>query len=252
MNLMLPTLSRWSDLTLFGLRALTGGFLMHQTWDNVTSRARMGEFVEFLAQNGFPLPWLLAPGMHYFEAWNEAVCAGAWGPLAARAAERIRQALDLEHWAAFEESFERLAELQRQVGAGERGKPPATIVTLSGDVHHAYLSEVAFRRGSGVESAVYQAVCSPLRNPLNKRERYAMRAAASRPAHAIVRALARTAGVRDPSVRWRALDDSPWFDNQVASLKIDGRSNVMRLDKAVPGPTEHEPGLERVLSRELA
>ena len=61
MNLMLPTLSRWSDLTLFGLRALTGGFLMHQTWDNVTSRARMGEFVEFLAQNGFPLPWLLAP-----------------------------------------------------------------------------------------------------------------------------------------------------------------------------------------------
>ena len=61
MNLMLPTLSRWSDLTLFGLRALTGGFLMHETWDNVTSRARMGEFVEFLAQNCFPLPWLLAP-----------------------------------------------------------------------------------------------------------------------------------------------------------------------------------------------
>ena len=52
MNLMLPTLSRWSDLTLFGLRALTGGFLMHETWDNVTSRARMGEFVQFLDQFG--------------------------------------------------------------------------------------------------------------------------------------------------------------------------------------------------------
>ena len=61
MNLMLPTLSRWSDLTRFGLRALTGGFLMHETWDNVTSRARMGEFVQFLDQHGFPLPWLLAP-----------------------------------------------------------------------------------------------------------------------------------------------------------------------------------------------
>ena len=61
MNLMLPTLSRWSDLTLFGLRALTGGFLMHETWDNVSSRARMGEFVQFLDQFGFPVPWLMAP-----------------------------------------------------------------------------------------------------------------------------------------------------------------------------------------------
>jgi len=57
----LPSLSRWSDLTLFGLRALTGAFLMHETWDNVSSRARMGEFVQFLDQFGFPLPWLLAP-----------------------------------------------------------------------------------------------------------------------------------------------------------------------------------------------
>lgn len=61
MKLALGDLSRWSDLTLFGLRALTGGFLMHETWDNVTSRARMNEFVQFLDQFGFPLPWLLAP-----------------------------------------------------------------------------------------------------------------------------------------------------------------------------------------------
>ena len=61
MNLALPSLSRWSDLTLFGLRALTGAFLMHETWDNVSSRARMGEFVEFLGQFGFPVPWLMAP-----------------------------------------------------------------------------------------------------------------------------------------------------------------------------------------------
>jgi len=61
MNLFLPSLSRWSDLTLLGLRALTGAFLMHETWDNVSSRARMGEFVQFLEQFGFPVPWLLAP-----------------------------------------------------------------------------------------------------------------------------------------------------------------------------------------------
>jgi putative oxidoreductase len=61
MNLLLPSLARWSDLTLLGLRALTGAFLMHETWDNVSSRARMGEFVEFLGQFGFPVPWLMAP-----------------------------------------------------------------------------------------------------------------------------------------------------------------------------------------------
>lgn len=61
MNLFLPSLSRWSDLTLLALRVLTGAFLMHETWDNVESRARMGEFVAFLGQHHFPLPWLLAP-----------------------------------------------------------------------------------------------------------------------------------------------------------------------------------------------
>lgn len=223
--------------------------LDEEEWSWVSDQMR-GDFDHLLIASS--LPWLLAPGMHYLEAWSEAVCGGAWGKLAARAGERVRQGLDLEHWAAFAESFERLAELQRSVGAGERGRPPATIVTLSGDVHHAYLSEVAFRRGSGVQSNVYQAVCSPLRNPLNRRERQAIRAAASRPAHALTRALARAAGVRDPSVHWRSLEDGPWFDNQVASLKIDGRDVELRLDKAVPGPTDQEPGLERVLERGLA
>ena len=61
MNLMFPSLGRWSDLTLLALRGVTGGFLMHETWDNVTSRARMGEFEQFLEMFGFPLPWLMAP-----------------------------------------------------------------------------------------------------------------------------------------------------------------------------------------------
>ena len=55
-NLALPQLARFSDLTLLGLRAVTGAFLMHETWDNVTSRARMEEFVQFLDQFDFPLP----------------------------------------------------------------------------------------------------------------------------------------------------------------------------------------------------
>ena len=58
-----------------------------------------GDFDHLLIATSLPL--MLAPGMHQLEAWNEAVCAGAWGGLAARAGEKIRQALDLEHWAAF-------------------------------------------------------------------------------------------------------------------------------------------------------
>ena len=59
--LMLNSLWRFSDLTLFALRAITGAFLVHETWDNVSSRARMAEFVQFLDQFGFPVPWLMAP-----------------------------------------------------------------------------------------------------------------------------------------------------------------------------------------------
>ena len=102
---------------------------------------------------GTSLPLLLAPGMHYLEAWNEAVCEGAWGPAAAVFGEKLRQGLDLEHWAAFGESLERMMGIVRAVGTGERGEPPASIVALSGDVHHAYLAEVGFPPGTGMQSS---------------------------------------------------------------------------------------------------
>jgi hypothetical protein len=197
------------------------------------------------------LPWLLGPGMHYAEAWSEAVAGGAWGPAFAPLAEKARQTSDLEHWAAFQESFHRLADLLRSVAAGERGRAPASVVVLSGDVHHAYLYEVAFPRGSGVESNVYQAVCSPYRNPLEKKERNVIRIGMSRPFEAFTRALARSAGVDDPGVRWRMVGDGPWFDNQVATLEIDGRRIAMRLEKAVPTDTT-SARLDCVLERRLA
>jgi hypothetical protein len=197
------------------------------------------------------LPWLLGRGMHYAEAWSEAVAAGAWGPRFAKVGERLRRLGDLEHWAAFQESFARLADLLRSVAAGERGAPPASIVVASGDVHHAYLYEVAFRRGSGARSNVFHAVCSPYRNPLAGRERLAIRLGMSRPVEALARAIARSAGVRDPDVRWRMVDDGPWFDNQVATLRVDGRRIDLRLERAVPVDT-HTARLDRVLERRLA
>ncbi len=216
------------------------------------------QWIEEHATGGFDhlllatsLPWLLSPAMHHLEAWNEAVCGGAWGAQAAKAGEWLRQELDLEHWAAFNESFERLAELQRAVAAGERGEPPASIVTLSGDVHHAYLSEVAFRRGSGVRTPVYQAVCSPMRNPLDARERRAIRAFTKRPVRALMRSLSRSAGVPDTSVRWRLVEGGPWFDNQIAGLRIHGRRIDMQIEKAL-AVNGSDPQLDCVLDHRLA
>ena len=45
--------------------------------------------------------------------------------------------------------------------------------------------------------------------------------------------------------------DGPWFDNQVATLTIDGRRIDMRLDKAVPVDELHAK-LECVLEQRLA
>jgi hypothetical protein len=118
-------------------------------------------------------------------------------------------------------------------------------------VHHAYLFEVGYPRGTGMCSNVWQAVCSPYRNPLGKNERRQIRMLMSRPAAWVTRAIARLAGVRDPGINWRMTGDGPWFDNQVATLKIDGRRIEMRLDKAVP-VDEHNARLECVLEQQLA
>ena len=194
---------------------------------------------------GTSLPLIMAPALHYLEAWNEAVCDGAWGRLASRVGEKIRQGADLEHWPAFRASFDAMCELLRDVGAGARGEAPASIVVLSGDVHHAYLAEVGFPSGTDVRSAVWQATCSPFRNPLNRNERRGVHFGFTRAGAAIGRALAGAAGVPRPAVRWRFQDGDPRFDNQVGTLLLDGRRAIARLERSLPsdkGP-EH-PVLE--------
>ena len=181
---------------------------------------------------GTSLPVMLAAGMHHLEAWNEAVCDGAWGRVAARVGESVRQALDLEHWGAFQGCFRRMAVLLEDVAAGRRGKAPATIVLLSGDVHHAYLAEAWFP-GREVHSRVLQATCSPVRNPLDRRERRALRAAFTRPVAALARSLARSAGVQPSPMRW-AFAQEPTFDNQVAQLDLHGREAQLKIEKTLP------------------
>src|SRR5262249_48516216 len=107
------------------------------------------------------LPIFLPQAIHNLEGWDDAVAAGARTRAFKGMGERIRRALDLEHWGAFPDSFERMAELIRAAGSGERGEPPASIVTLGGDIHHAYLAEVDYPERDRVRSPVWQAVCSP-------------------------------------------------------------------------------------------
>ena len=201
-----------------------------------------GDFDHLLI--GTSLPILLGQGIHYLEAWNEAVCAGAWGDWFAGKGERIRRKLDLEHWSAFHTSFRRIVELIHAVAAGERGRAPETITVLSGDVHHVYLAEAAFP-GRRVKSAVYQAVCSPFRNPLGKRNRRIMRACWTRPIAALTRGMARLAGVKPDAVTWSLCHKRPWFDNQVASLELDGPRATVRFERALP-KDESRPPLEEV------
>jgi hypothetical protein len=121
---------------------------------------------------------------------------------------------------------------------------------LSGDVHFAYLAEVGFPRGTGARSPVWQAVCSPIRNPLDTRERRIVKFNTTPVAGAIGRTLARSAGVREPDIDWR-LTDGPTFDNQIATIDWEGKHAELTLERVIPGDSV-EPKLVETFRRTLA
>ena len=217
-----------------------------EEWEWVLDNAT-GDFDHLLIASSLPI--LLPGGEHGLEAWNEAVCDGAWGKLGSRMGEKIRQGLDLEHWAAFRRSFERMSELLEEIASGKRGKPPSTVVMLSGDVHHAYVAQVGFRKTVGAQSAVFQATCSPFRNGLSSRERSMVRFASGRVGQAIGNALCRAAGVPPARIRWR-VEEGPWFDNQVATLSLDGPVAHFKIEKTHPDDWR-EATLHEVCERRL-
>jgi hypothetical protein len=217
-----------------------------EEWDWISAQAE-GDFDHLLIAT--TVPFLLSPGFHHLEAWNERMCDGAFGSAAAKLSEKLRRAVDFDHWASFMDSFQQLRDLLAEVANSHRGAAPASIVVLSGDVHHAYLCEVAFP-GATDHSPVYQAVCSPYRNPLDSRERAVVRAGFGLPLRALASGLAHLAGAPDPGIRWRLLE-GPYFDNQVASLRLDGRSASIRLDKTTPGEGEGD-ALQESFTRRLS
>ncbi|MEA2608014.1 MAG: hypothetical protein QOJ75_257, partial [Chloroflexota bacterium] len=206
---------------------------------------------------GTSLPWLLPRALHDLESFDEALSAGSRGRLLARFGEWLRRAVDLEHWAAFRQSFDRLTGLFGRVGRGEHGWPaPATICVLSGDVHHTYVSEADYPEP--LVSRVYQLTCSPLHNTIPRLMRVVFRMGWSKTAERATLALANFAGVPPLPIKWHH-PSGPHFGNELALLVFDGRSARIVLERSVPPPRlaagEDEggpgPGLAIVIDRPL-
>src|SRR4029078_6207518 len=90
-----------------------------------------------------------------------------------------------------------------ELAGNEGGEAPSTVTLIGGDVHMAYVAEVAL---SGAQrSRVSQVVCPPFRNPLSPREQRVIRLTATKGAGAVLRTLARLAGVRRAAAEGRFL-----------------------------------------------
>jgi hypothetical protein len=181
---------------------------------------------------GTSLPFLLAQGIHDLEAINEAMSEGAFGKRVEPWGEKMRRALDLEHWAAFQEGFAKVLQMVSEVARGQRGRPPGTITFLSGDVHNSYVTEIDHDQLGPGASRVVQAVCSPIRNPLPRQARVAQALLArglNRPLQFFV---SRTERVPTAPLNWQ-ITEGPWFDNTLATLEVRGRGLVLRWDTGV-------------------
>ncbi|GGZ74491.1 alkaline phosphatase D family protein [Streptomyces echinoruber] len=196
---------------------------------------------------GTSLPWLLPHLVHDVEAWDAMLCRGGRGARWARIAERLRRQADLEHWAAFPESFAALAELIATAGSGPGA--PASVLVLSGDVHHAYAAE-AHWPGRAPRARVVQLTCSPVHNSVPLSIRLGFRFGWSAPARALGRWFARHGRCAPPPVTWRRTG-GPWFGNQLMTLTLHGRTARLRLERA-RAPRPGRQRLETVLERELA
>ncbi|WP_330270011.1 alkaline phosphatase family protein [Lentzea sp. NBC_00516] len=169
---------------------------------------------------GSSLPWLMPHALSHFQSLNE---IGARKPgWQGKAAEAIRQAVDLEHWPAFRESFDRLTRMIEKAA----GNGAATVCVLSGDVHHSYVAEAEFPRPT--KAVVAQLVCSPIHNEAPKFLRPGFRLSWSRGASWVFRRLATLAGVPEDLVHWRKTS-GPHFGNSVAVLDFDGPRARYRL-----------------------
>lgn len=194
---------------------------------------------------GTSLPWLLARALHDIESWNEALADGARGARLARWSESLRQAADLEHWAAFHDSFDKLTDLIREVAQGKRGqRAPATVCVLSGDVHHAYVARAIY--DEPVSAQVYQLTCSPLHNYVPTVMKVAFRLAWSQLAERTTRSLLSiVTRVPRTQLRW-SREAGPHFGNEMMTFTAAGRIALVELARTRAGDTDSLHVVQRI------
>ena len=186
---------------------------------------------------GTSLPWLLPA--HCPRRWRRGTPRCADGERGARAGRGSGSGCagraDLEHWAAFPQSFDALAELIAEVGLRARTRP-ATICVLSGDVHHAYVAEPGAGRAATAAPTrtCLQLTCSPVHNsvPLVHQGRLPVRLEPAGPGDR-PRCWPGTAAAPGPPSTGAATG-GPWFGNQLMTLTLRGREALLRLEQAGP------------------
>jgi phosphodiesterase/alkaline phosphatase D-like protein len=163
---------------------------------------------------GTSIPWLLPHAIGDLETVNEIAAARhGWR---GRLAENVRQAADLEHWAAFRASFDRLtAMIGRAAASGV-----ATVTVLSGDVHHSYAARADLP--GAPPARVHQLTCSPVHNRIHWFVRPGFRLGWSRAARRFAERWARRAGAPPMPLTWQRLV-GPLFGNTIATLDLSGR-----------------------------
>ncbi|HEX7301598.1 alkaline phosphatase D family protein [Lentzea sp.] len=177
-----------------------------------------GDFDHLLI--GSSLPWLMPHGLSHFQSINE---VGARKPgWQGKAAEKIRQVVDLEHWPAFRESFDRLSRMIEKAANTDT----STVCVLSGDVHHSYVAVADFPNPT--KALVTQLVCSPVHNEPPKVLEPMFRLSWSRSVGRALRRLATFVGVPQDLLSWRKTS-GPHFGNSVALLDFDARHARYRL-----------------------
>lgn len=190
---------------------------------------------------GTSVPWLMPHAINELETVNEIAAARpGWR---GRLGETIRQAADLEHWAAFRESFDRLAAMVDRAADRDGIR---TVSVLSGDVHHSYSARAHLPGDRPDRAPVNQLTCSPVHNKLDWYIRPGFRAAWSRAARWVTERWALHVGAQPKPVTWERTA-GPFFGNTIATLDIDGASA-----KAVFEQPESESTLAQRASLELA
>jgi hypothetical protein len=213
-------------------------------WVEAATDRAVDEGVEHLII-GTSLPWLLPHAIHNLERWNETLNVRHHGRRRGRLAEALRQASDLEHWAAFGHSFERLGRALVRVARGDGGRAPATALVLSGDVHHAYAAELV--APADLAGRVHQLTVSPLHNQAPHPIRVGFKVGWSRRARRLTERLARAARAEPTQLEWEK-QAGPFFGNQIGELVLDGRSARFRLSVSEKGATRLTQVLDAPLS----